>query len=61
MKHDKIKDRKRKKRNRILTPTVALALREQMISSPDELPVSHHDWPVDSLIVGDGRVLVRQR
>ena len=40
---------------------LALALEEQMLSSPDELPVSHHDWPVDSLIVGDGRVLVRQR
>lgn len=59
---DKRQKRKKKKRNRILTPsTVALALKEQMLSSPDELPVSHHDWPVDSLIVGDGRVLVRQR
>lgn len=54
------KNRKEKNRNPD-SFTVALALEEQMLSSPDELPVSHHDWPVDSLIVGDGRVLVRQR
>lgn len=57
---EKKKNRKEKNRNPD-SFTVALALEEQMLSSPDELPVSHHDWPVDSLIVGDGRVLVRQR
>lgn len=64
MKQNKIKDREKEKKKKEQNPdsfTVALALKEQMLSSPDELPVSHHDWPVDTLIVGDGRVLVRQR
>lgn len=60
MKQNKIKDREKKEQNPD-SFTVALALKEQMLSSHDELPVSHHDWPVDTLIVGDGRVLVRQR
>lgn len=55
--------RKKKKRNETNPDsfTVALALNEQMLPPSEELPVSHHDWPVDTLIVGDGRVLVHQR
>ncbi|CEN61158.1 hypothetical protein ASPCAL07822 [Aspergillus calidoustus] len=40
---------------------VALSLKEQTLSAPEEVPVTNHDWPVDILIVGDGRCLVRRR
>jgi 5-formyltetrahydrofolate cyclo-ligase len=41
--------------------TVALSLKEQTLSPPEEIPVTNHDWPVDILVVGDDRCLVRQR
>ncbi|KAI9368702.1 hypothetical protein BJX61DRAFT_546275 [Aspergillus egyptiacus] len=40
---------------------VALSLKEQTLSTPEEIPVTNHDWPVDILIVGDDRCLVRQK
>ncbi|KAL4892411.1 hypothetical protein BDV59DRAFT_202553 [Aspergillus ambiguus] len=40
---------------------VALSLREQMLSAAEEVPVTTHDWPVDVVIVGDDRCLIRQR
>ncbi|KAF9895066.1 hypothetical protein FE257_004695 [Aspergillus nanangensis] len=40
---------------------VALALREQMLSATDQIPVANHDWPVDVVVIGDNRCLVRQR
>ncbi|KAL3471846.1 hypothetical protein BJX99DRAFT_236690 [Aspergillus californicus] len=40
---------------------VALSLNEQTLSPPEEVPVTNHDWPVDILIVGDDRCLVRQQ
>ncbi|KAL2815832.1 hypothetical protein BDW59DRAFT_153659 [Aspergillus cavernicola] len=40
--------------------TVALSLKEQTLSPPEEVPVTNHDWPVDILIVGDDRCLVHQ-
>ncbi|KAL4876665.1 hypothetical protein BJY04DRAFT_210453 [Aspergillus karnatakaensis] len=40
---------------------VALSLEEQTLSPPEEIPVTNHDWPVDILVVGDDRCLVRQR
>ncbi|RAK75037.1 5-formyltetrahydrofolate cyclo-ligase [Aspergillus fijiensis CBS 313.89] len=39
---------------------VALSLKEQMLPRTEEIPVADHDWPVDMLIVGDDRSLVRQ-
>ncbi|PYH48916.1 5-formyltetrahydrofolate cyclo-ligase [Aspergillus saccharolyticus JOP 1030-1] len=39
---------------------VALSLKEQMLPPTEEIPVAEHDWPVDVLIVGDDRTLVRQ-
>ncbi|KAL3457395.1 hypothetical protein BJX64DRAFT_18766 [Aspergillus heterothallicus] len=40
---------------------VAVSLKEQTLSAPEEIPVTNHDWPVDILIVGDDRCLVRQQ
>ncbi|KAL4914091.1 hypothetical protein BDW62DRAFT_220291 [Aspergillus aurantiobrunneus] len=40
---------------------VALSLKEQTLSSPEEVPVTNHDWLVDIVIVGDDRCLVRQQ
>ncbi|PLB41845.1 5-formyltetrahydrofolate cyclo-ligase [Aspergillus candidus] len=40
---------------------VALALREQLLSPSEEIPVAQHDWPVDIILVGDDRCLVRQQ
>ncbi|KKK22700.1 hypothetical protein ARAM_003996 [Aspergillus rambellii] len=40
---------------------VALSLKEQTLSPPEEIPVTSHDWPVDVLIVGDDQCFVRQR
>ncbi|KAL4865550.1 hypothetical protein BDV12DRAFT_148301 [Aspergillus spectabilis] len=40
---------------------VALSLKEQTLSPPEEIPVTNHDWPVDILVIGDDRCLVRQR
>lgn len=40
---------------------MALALKEQMLSAPDEIPVASHDWLVDVLIVGNDRCAYRQR
>ncbi|OJJ80791.1 5-formyltetrahydrofolate cyclo-ligase [Aspergillus glaucus CBS 516.65] len=40
---------------------VALALQEQMLPPSEEIPVTHHDWPIDALVVGDGKFFVRQR
>ncbi|KAL4784091.1 hypothetical protein BJX76DRAFT_328293 [Aspergillus varians] len=40
---------------------VALSLKEQTLSAPEEVPVTNHDWPVDIVIVGDDRCLVRQQ
>ncbi|PKX90627.1 5-formyltetrahydrofolate cyclo-ligase [Aspergillus novofumigatus IBT 16806] len=39
---------------------VALSLKEQMLPLNEEIPVADHDWPVDMLVIGDGRFLVRQ-
>ncbi|KAL2012505.1 hypothetical protein VTN00DRAFT_30 [Thermoascus crustaceus] len=36
---------------------VALALKEQILPPTEEIPVGGHDWPVDAIIVGDGRFL----
>ncbi|QKX60524.1 uncharacterized protein TRUGW13939_07669 [Talaromyces rugulosus] len=36
---------------------VALALKEQIIAPPDEVPVASHDQLVDAIVVGDGRLL----
>ncbi|PWY96215.1 5-formyltetrahydrofolate cyclo-ligase [Aspergillus sclerotioniger CBS 115572] len=38
---------------------VALSLKEQMLAPTEEIPVTDLDWPVDILMVGDGRCLVR--
>ncbi|KAL5340399.1 hypothetical protein BJX70DRAFT_396907 [Aspergillus crustosus] len=40
---------------------VALSLKEQTLSPPEEIPVTNHDWPVAILLVGDDRCLVRQQ
>ncbi|KAE8146957.1 5-formyltetrahydrofolate cyclo-ligase [Aspergillus avenaceus] len=40
---------------------VALSLKEQALSPTEQIPVANHDWPVDVLIVGDDRCLVRHR
>ncbi|OOF94930.1 hypothetical protein ASPCADRAFT_171348 [Aspergillus carbonarius ITEM 5010] len=39
---------------------VALSLKEQMLAPTEEIPVTDLDWPVDVLMVGDDRCLVRQ-
>ena len=54
------KKRNKKKKEHPLTPsfTVALSLKEQML---EEIPVTHHDWLVDALIVGDGGFFAHQR
>ncbi|EED20699.1 5-formyltetrahydrofolate cyclo-ligase, putative [Talaromyces stipitatus ATCC 10500] len=36
---------------------VAVALKEQIVIPPDEIPVANHDQPVDAIIVGDGRLI----
>ncbi|KUL85415.1 hypothetical protein ZTR_06965 [Talaromyces verruculosus] len=36
---------------------VAIALKEQILTPPDEIPVASHDQPVDAIIVGDGRLI----
>lgn len=36
---------------------VALALKEQLLLPPKEVPVGTHDHPVDAIIVGDGRLI----
>lgn len=36
---------------------VALALEEQLLPPTETVPVGDHDWPVDALIIGNGRVL----
>jgi len=36
---------------------VALALEEQLLPPDEKIPVTDHDWPVDALIVGNGRFL----
>ncbi|KAL1976738.1 hypothetical protein VTN31DRAFT_3020 [Thermomyces dupontii] len=36
---------------------VAVALREQLLLPPEEIPVGAHDRPVDAIIVGDGRLI----
>ncbi|KAL4803150.1 hypothetical protein BDV18DRAFT_145221 [Aspergillus unguis] len=40
---------------------VALSLKEQTLTPPDEVPVTNHDWLVDVVINGDDQCLVRQR
>ncbi|KAE8550047.1 hypothetical protein EYB25_008578 [Talaromyces marneffei] len=40
---------------------VAIALKEQIVNPPDEIPVASHDQPVDVIIVGDGRLLSAKR
>lgn len=37
--------------------TVALAFEEQLLPPTETVPVGDHDWPVDTVIVGNGRVL----
>lgn len=32
-----------------------------MLPPTEEIPVLDHDWPVDAVIIGDGRLLVHQR
>ncbi|KAK2759532.1 hypothetical protein FQN54_003011 [Arachnomyces sp. PD_36] len=36
---------------------VALALEEQILPPSETVPVGDHDWPVDAVIIGNGRVL----
>ncbi|EEQ91260.1 hypothetical protein RJZ56_004410 [Blastomyces dermatitidis] len=36
---------------------VALALAEQLLPPGEKIPVADHDYPVDALIVGNGRIL----
>ncbi|PGG99179.1 5-formyltetrahydrofolate cyclo-ligase [Helicocarpus griseus UAMH5409] len=36
---------------------VALALGEQLLPPNEKIPVAGHDWPVDALVIGDGRIL----
>lgn len=38
---------------------VALALKEQLVIPPKEVPVLDHDWLVDVVIVGDNQILIR--
>ncbi|OJJ55087.1 hypothetical protein ASPSYDRAFT_93112 [Aspergillus sydowii CBS 593.65] len=40
---------------------VALSLKEQTLSPPEEVPVTNHDWLIDVVLVGDDRCLVRQQ
>ena len=40
-----------------ITLAVALALEEQLLPLTETVPVGDHDWPVDAVVVGDGRVL----
>jgi len=37
--------------------SVALALEEQLLPPDEKIPVTDYDWPVDALIVGNGRFL----
>jgi 5-formyltetrahydrofolate cyclo-ligase len=36
---------------------VALALKEQIVLPPEEIPVTDHDHPIDAVIVGDGGLI----
>jgi 5-formyltetrahydrofolate cyclo-ligase len=38
----------------------ALSLKEQFLSPPDKVPMAEHDWPVDALVIGDGRIMTRE-
>ncbi|KAL4992712.1 hypothetical protein BDW68DRAFT_172740 [Aspergillus falconensis] len=40
---------------------VALSLKEQTLSPPEQVPITNHDWLVDVVIIGDDRCLVRQQ
>ena len=40
--------------------SVALSLKEQMMSATEEIPVASHDWLVDVLIVGNDQCAYRQ-
>lgn len=42
---------------RLTRVPVAVALREQLLLPPEEIPVGAHDRPVDAIIVGDGRLI----
>ncbi|KAI1980093.1 hypothetical protein LOZ53_004747 [Ophidiomyces ophidiicola] len=37
----------------------ALTLQEQLLPSSERVPVAEHDYPMDALVVGDGRTLKR--
>ncbi|KAJ9264897.1 hypothetical protein DTO212C5_6883 [Paecilomyces variotii] len=50
-------DEERKKSTPQRPFLVALALKEQVLQPPEEIPVSEHDWPVDAVIVGDGQII----
>lgn len=37
---------------------MALSLQEQLLA--EDIPVMEHDWPIDAIVVGDGRYLDRR-
>lgn len=36
---------------------VGVALDKQLLSQPETVPVTEHDWRVDMVLLGDGQVL----
>ncbi|KAL1969840.1 hypothetical protein VTN77DRAFT_7349 [Rasamsonia byssochlamydoides] len=40
---------------------VALALKEQVLPPTEEIPVDEHDWLVDTVIVGNGKLIVPEK
>ena len=44
-----------------LVSIVGLALNEQVLSAPEEVPRDATDWKLDALILGNGQILRRSR
>ncbi|KAL9640656.1 MAG: hypothetical protein Q9164_000138 [Protoblastenia rupestris] len=40
---------------------IGLALTEQVLLEGQEIPIFHHDWPLDTVIMGDGSVIQREQ
>ncbi|KAK6509900.1 hypothetical protein TWF481_004628 [Arthrobotrys musiformis] len=40
--------------------TVGVALKDQFLVPPESVPVGDKDWPLDTIIVGDGKVIRRR-
>jgi len=38
-------------------PLVGVALREQILRTPEFVPTSETDWKLDLIVVGDGEVI----